>query len=208
MRVDQETACDASVLSRIKHSQSTDYANAIIGFLIKFRQNHQLPALAGIMETKSQTKRRITMISNYKSSSRKNTVVAFALLILIGFISFTLSCISGVKQAQPEKGAYNLNELDTKPRVTRRFPPKYPYEAAQQGIEGKVLIKFVLTKEGTVKEPLVVESNPEGVFDEAALEAVKQYKFNPGTIDGKAVDCIIRMPIVFELGAGPEKTDS
>lgn len=207
MRVDQETACDASVLSKIKHNQSTDYANAIIGFLEKFRQNHQLPALAGIIETKSQTKRRITMITNYKRFSGKRTVAAFALLISICFISFTLSCLSGVKQVQTEKKAYTLDELGTKPNVVSAVPPKYPYEAAQQGLQGKVVVKFVLTKEGTVKEPTIFKSSPEGVFDEAALEAVKQYKFNPGTIDGKAVDCIVRMPIVFELGAGPEKTD-
>ena len=148
------------------------------------------------------------MITSYKRFSRKKTVVAFALLISICFISFTLSCLSGVKQAQTEKGAYRLDELGTKPSVIHAVPPKYPYEAAQKGIKGKVLVQFVLTKEGIAKEPIVVESSPEGVFDEAALEAVKQYKFNPGTIGGEAVDCIVKMPIVFELTPGPDKVES
>jgi TonB family protein len=208
MRVDQESACDASVLSRIKQNQSADYANAIIGFLEKFCQNRQLPALVGVLENKSQIKRRIAMITYYKILSRKMTFVAFLLLISIGFISFTLSCLSGVKQAQTEKGAYTLDELSTKPSYIHVVPPNYPSAAAQESIEGKVMVKFVVTKEGAVREPIIVESSPEGVFDEAAIEAVKQYKFNPGTINGKAVDCIVIQPVNFKLAPGPKETDS
>jgi len=208
MRIDQESACDASVLSRIKQNQSADYANAIIGFLEKFCQNRQLPALVGVLENKSQIKRRIAMITYYKILSRKMTFMAFALLISIGFISFTLSCLSGVKQPQTEKREYTLDELGTKPNVLHAVMPRYPFEAAQQGIKGKVLVQFIVTKEGIAKEPVVVESSPEGVFDEAALEAVKQYKFNPGTIGGEVVNCIVKMPIIFELGPEQEETSN
>ena len=208
MRVDQESACDTSVLSRIKHNQCIDYANAIIGFLEKFCRNRQLPALVGILENKTQIKRRIAMITYYKRFSRKMTYAAFALLISIGFISYTLSGCAGVKQAQTEKGVYVLDELGTKPNVLHAVMPRYPFEAAQQGIKGKVLVQFVVTKEGIAKEPIVVESSPEGIFDEAALEAVKKYEFNPGTIGGEAVDCIVKMPIVFELAPGLEQEET
>jgi TonB family protein len=206
MRVDQESACDASVLSRIKRDQRIDYANTIIGFLERFCRNRQLPALVGILENKTQIRRRIAMITYYKRFSPKMTYAAFALLISIGFISYTLSGCAGIKQAQTEKGVYKLGELDTKPNALSAVMPKYPFEAAQQGIHGKVIVQFVLTREGIPKEPIVVESSPEGVFDEAALEAVKQYKFSPGTIGGEAADCIVKMPIVFELG--PEQETS
>jgi bla regulator protein BlaR1 len=208
MRVDQESACDASVLSRIKHNQRIDYANTIIGFLERFCRNRQLPALVGILENNTQIKRRIAMITYYKRFSPKMRYAAFALLISIGFICFGLSGCAGVKQVQTEKGAYKLGELDTKPSVLHAVMPRYPFEAAQQGIKGKVLVQFVLTEEGIAKEPIVVESSPEGIFDEAALEAVKQYKFNPGTIGGETVDCIIKMPIVFELAPGLEQEET
>jgi TonB family protein len=209
-RVDQETACDASVLSRLDHSRSTDYANAIIGFLEKFRQNRPLPALAGILETKSQTKRRIVMITDYKSFSRKKTVVAFALLICFCFISLTLSCVSGVsgEKTVDTKRVYNLQEPDTPPSPIRRVDAIYPFEAKTQKIEGRVVVDFVVTEEGTVRDVSVVKSSPEAVFDQAAIKAIKQWKFDPGKIGGKPVETRVRTPFVFEYSQVPTVPDN
>ena len=91
MRIDQESACDASVLSRIRHDQTKDYAGTIIGFIEKFCQNRQLPAMAGIMENKSQMKRRIAMIAKYRKSPKKITVAAIVTLLVTGFILYTLT---------------------------------------------------------------------------------------------------------------------
>lgn len=205
MRVDQETACDASVLSKLDHSRSTDYAIAIIGFLEKFRQNRPLPALTGIMETKSQTKRRITMITNYRNFSRKKTVVAFALLISVSFISLTLSCLSGVSGVKGvDTGrTYTLEEIDTPPRSKSMMIPKYPYEAFKQKIEGIVVVGLVVTKKGTARDVSIVKSVADGVFDQAAIEAVKQEKFYPGTKDGEPVDTRAVRKVVFELPPSP-----
>ena len=208
MRIDQESACDESVLEKIKYEQSTEYAGTIIGFLEKFCQNRQLPALAGVMESKSQMKRRITMIANFKKFSRKTTAVAFALLITVCLVSLTLSCMSGVKRAQPEtkpepESVYMLTDIDVPPRILRAVLPSYPFEAAEQKIEGRVVVKMVVTKEGTAAEPVVINSSPEGIFDASAIEAVKKYSFAPAKLNGKAVDCIVRVPVVFKLAPSP-----
>lgn len=208
MRVDQESACDASVLSRIRHAQNAEYAGTMMGFLEKFCENRQLPALAGVMESKSQMKRRIAMIANFKKVSRKITVAATALLIMVCFISLSLSCMSVVKKAEtgakPESGSpYQLVDLDTKPRVLRAVMPMYPLEAKEQRIEGRVVVKMVVTKEGLAAEPVVDNSSHPGLFDDSAIEAVKQYNFKPGTKDGKAVDCIVKLPIIYALKPEP-----
>ena len=91
MRIDQESACDASVLSRIRHNQSKDYAGTIVGFLEKFCQNSQLPAMAGIIENKSQMKRRIAMIVKYRKSTKKITAAAIVMLLVTGFVFYTLT---------------------------------------------------------------------------------------------------------------------
>lgn len=151
------------------------------------------------------------MIANFKSISRKTTAAAFALLIAVCFISLSLSCASKVKQVQTEsksepQSAYMLTDLDEPPRVLRSAMPMYPYEAAKNGIEGKVVVKMVVTKEGIAVEPEVVKYDPEeiqGIFDESALEVVKKYAFKPGMKGGKAVDCIVRMPIVFKMAPKP-----
>ena len=129
----------------------------------------------------------------------KNIKSSIALLISIGFISFTLSCVAGVKQMQAERRVNALNEAYTSPSVIYAVPPGYPFEAEQKGIEGKVTVQFVVTKEGAVRDPIILESSPADVFDQAAMETVTQYTFKPGTKGGKAVDAIVRLPIAFQL---------
>lgn len=69
-----------------------------------------------------------------------------------------------------------------------RVPPQYPERAQQRGIEGRVLVQFTITKAGSVRDPKVVASEPPGVFDQAAIKAVLQWKYNPKIINGKAVE--------------------
>ena len=140
------------------------------------------------------------MITNYRYFSRKKTFVAFALLISICFISLTLSCLSGVSEVKGvDTGrAYNLQEIDTRPKAVHMVQPIYPFEAKAQEIEGKVVVNLVVTKEGTARDVSVFESSPEGVFDQAAIEAAKQWIFDPGKIGGEPVETRIRVPFVFK----------
>ena len=95
--------------------------------------------------------------------------------------------------------AFNISEVDQPPRVLRAMPPLYPFEAQQRGIEGRVLLRFVVDSDGKVNEPQVVSAEPEGIFEETALEAVVKYKFKPARKGGEAVDCIVKLPIAFSL---------
>lgn len=95
--------------------------------------------------------------------------------------------------------AFKLNEVDQPPRVLRQMLPRYPFEARQKGIEGRVTLRFVVDKDGKAQEPQVVRGEPEGVFDESALAAVVKYKFRPAYKSGEPVDCIVNLPISFTL---------
>lgn len=95
--------------------------------------------------------------------------------------------------------AFNLNEVDQPPRVLRSMMPRYPFEARQKGVEGRVTLRFVVDKDGKAQEPQVVTGEPEGVFDDSALAAVVKYKFRPAYKNGEPVDCIVKLPIVFTL---------
>jgi len=95
--------------------------------------------------------------------------------------------------------AFNRDEVDQAPSLLRAVQPRYPFEAAQKGIEGRVTLRFVVDSTGQAQEPEVVKSEPEGVFDEAALAVVKKYKFRPAMKGGKPVDCIVQAPIKFSL---------
>ncbi len=87
---------------------------------------------------------------------------------------------------------------DIPPKVISQERPKYPYAMARFGLRGQVLIDFVVDQQGRVREPVIAESdNPE--FDEPALKALRQWKFQPGTLAGQPVNTRMRVPIVFEL---------
>jgi protein TonB len=72
-----------------------------------------------------------------------------------------------------------------------------------EGIEGRVVLKFVVGREGYANEPVVVSAEPEGIFEESALDAVTEYRFIPARKDGKCVDCIVRLPVVYKLRPEP-----
>lgn len=95
--------------------------------------------------------------------------------------------------------AFTAAEVDQPPRPIRTFPPQYPYIAKRDKIEGRVMLKFVVDTDGLPQETQVEESEPEGVFDEAALKAFSRYRFRPAIKNGKPVLCIARLPISFHL---------
>jgi protein TonB len=69
-----------------------------------------------------------------------------------------------------------------------RIEPEYPARAMTRGIEGWVLVRFTITPLGTVKDVVVVESDPPKIFDDAAVAAVSRWKYNPKIEEGVAVE--------------------
>ncbi len=83
-----------------------------------------------------------------------------------------------------------------------RVPPRYPSRASRLQIEGFVTVEFTITKDGSVSDPVVIESSPPKTFDRAALRAIVQWKFKPRTKDGRAVDSRASQRIDFALREG------
>lgn len=67
-----------------------------------------------------------------------------------------------------------------------KVTPVYPRRALQRGIQGYVIVEFTVNKIGAVVDPFVVEANPEGIFDQAAMDAAKKFKYKPRVINGEA----------------------
>jgi len=89
IRNDRELACDYLVLSRTKSSQAKDYGRTIVYLLERFSRPRHLPAMAGILETKSQLKRRIKMITKFKKTSRPQWAGAMLLLAILACVVLT-----------------------------------------------------------------------------------------------------------------------
>lgn len=75
---------------------------------------------------------------------------------------------------------------------------KYPEKARMAGIEGKVIIQFIVNEEGEVENPRVIRGIGGGCNEEA-LRVVKQAQFKPGKQRGKPVRVQYSLPIFFKL---------
>jgi len=74
----------------------------------------------------------------------------------------------------------------------------YPDMARRAGIEGKVVVQFIVNEDGTVEDPRVIRGIGGGC-DEEALRAVSEAKFKPGRQRGEAVRVQYSLPVVFRL---------
>lgn len=81
-----------------------------------------------------------------------------------------------------------------------RINPDYPPRAQTRGIEGYVIVQYTITATGTVKDAIVVEAQPRGMFDDAALKAIARWRYNPKVEAGVAVERVgIRTRLTFQL---------
>src|SRR5690606_24490258 len=78
-------------------------------------------------------------------------------------------------------------------------PPKYPKDAAENRVEGRVMLIVDIAADGSVTGATVERSAGDASLDAAALEAVRQWRFQPGMKGGKAIAGKARMPIDFAM---------
>jgi len=69
-----------------------------------------------------------------------------------------------------------------------KVAPIYPRRAQARGIEGFVIVEFIVTKTGAVRDAVVVTAEPENIFNRAALDAVLKFKYKPRVVDGVAME--------------------
>jgi TonB family protein len=93
----------------------------------------------------------------------------------------------------------------TAPVPIERFEPRYPEEAMQRGREGWVIVSYIVAEDGNVIEPMIEDSTGDAAFEDAALAAVRRWRYEPATANGAPVEqSMTRARIVFALqGAEP-----
>ena len=87
------------------------------------------------------------------------------------------------------------------PRLEGGTDLVYPAEARADGVEGRVVVRYDVTREGRVVNAAVVSAEPSGVFEAAALAAVSTWRFRPAVTRGEAVAARDRLStLTFRLG--------
>lgn len=111
-------------------------------------------------------------------------------------ISSSLSSFKGQGVGNMLSG-YGFGDSDVIPLV--QVEPKYPSQALSRKIEGYVVVRLQVTKEGTVSDVEVIDAKPKGIFEREAIRAAWRYKFKPKLVDGKPVEQVATLPFEFNL---------
>lgn len=111
---------------------------------------------------------------------------------MLGLLSLTLLVISGTVQtvatraeaqesSEPEAREMREIPADAEMRPIVNVTPLYPADAAQEGVEGWVQVKFTVDDLGRVPPHTiqVVEAEPSEIFDESAIRATERFRFSP-----------------------------
>jgi TonB family protein len=84
-------------------------------------------------------------------------------------------------------------------KKVRNTPPEYPVSALQKRLAGSVTLVFTVDTHGGTRDVHVIEATPPGVFDQAAIDAVKHWRYAPMLVEGSAVEVPVTTRVRFEL---------
>lgn len=110
-----------------------------------------------------------------------------------------LSNISNSLLGDMTNVAMSEDSVDVAPVATSRAPLEYPATARSKGISGHVNLSLMVNRQGEVEQVKVLESNPTGIFEQAAIAAVKAWHFKPAIYKGEAVSIWVKQRISFNL---------
>jgi bla regulator protein BlaR1 len=196
LRQDREYAADGLALSVMNQGACREYGHTMLHLLENFSQSNRLPSLAGVLEQTTNIKRRIQMVVNFRQQAYKwspVSVLAFLALVCVSLPGAGLSANSptdpNVAAVAKSEKSHGVNK-DGQPAFvpTKRVQPYYPKEAFEKKIEGFVIIEFTISDTGAVKNAKVINANPKGIFEQAALTAARQWEYKPTKKNGKAVE--------------------
>ncbi len=96
-----------------------------------------------------------------------------------------------------------IDDTVTPPRLTNKVKPAYPEVLRLARKEGKVILQAVIAEDGSVEHVEVLRSSNAG-FEESAIEAIRQWRYEPATKDGKPISVYFTVVVEYELRSDSE----
>ncbi len=195
LRQDQELACDAAVLARHPH-QRRAYGEAMLK-----------TDLAGVgapvgchWQSCQSLKERLMMLKQIPPGPGRRRLGLGLVAATAAFVSLaSWAGPSGDAPAPPPAYLQKTTDADV------LTAPTYPPQALADKVSGKVMLKVYVQPDGSVGEVIVEKSEPAGVFDAAAIEAAKSWRFSPAarTSTGEPAAGWVLVPVQFEADGTP-----
>lgn len=131
--------------------------------------------------------------------------------ILIAAVSLGLVALpvhaeepDGIGEAAAPAPPRTISARSTAARIIETQVPRYPFTQRRLGQEGWVVLSYVIQPDGSVGDVLVDDSSGVEGFEQAALQAAAAQRFEPATVDGKAVEqCTHKVRYLFRIEGQP-----
>ncbi len=93
--------------------------------------------------------------------------------------------LDGLHSEPVAQSGLGIRDAAATPMV--RVEPRYPVEAARQGISGWVQLRFSVDESGQVQDVEVIAAEPATIFNREAMRALRRWRYQPKLVDGRAV---------------------
>ncbi len=123
-------------------------------------------------------------------------IVIFLLGVVIGFMVIPQSSVSTGTEEESDQPVRAIGEIKP-PTLIKKVDPVYPEVAKQAQVEGTVILEATTDIYGRVQRVKNLRSVP--LLDQAAIDAVKQWEYEPMIINGKPRGVIFTITVVFNL---------
>jgi len=172
-RIHQELACDSRVLENKSSNERLSYAKALV------QCAEHSSATLNLYPTFGEKSTMIKRLQHIKQPRVASKFVSIASVLMISAFTANIA-LANFSNTPVEASKIN----DANP--VKRVEPLYPQNAVTNELEGSVVLQFDITESGTTDNISIINSTPEGVFDDSARNALSQWEYKPRIQGGKA----------------------
>lgn len=201
----REQLVDRLVIARIPSKRA--YMTALLMFADGGRRPATLAALANGFLRRRHLRSRLRTLGKESVMSRRRLVGTAVVLMCVmttaiagTVMALPLGSPMGVAAAHAQEVVDGKDPGVTKPKVISEVRPQYTPEALKARIEGTILLTLVVRTDGTPDDIEITQSlDTEYGLDQQAIDALGQWRFEPGLKDGKAVPVRVEIEVRFRV---------
>jgi TonB family protein len=202
----REMVCDQMAASTAGHDEYARSLLRLAALLVK-GMPVRTPHAIGIFDANTFERRVMRLTRRNMEVHGLRRLALVALCVALGAATCGTALAVGLRVDADSgnsttAGKKNSSPVNVSPEVMQnnilsKVPPVYPVEAKKAGIQGKVVLDAIIGKDGTV-ENLKVTSGPKEL-QQSALDAVRQWKYKPLLLNGKAVEVDTTVNVIYTL---------